>query len=73
MARAAHALAGSCGIFGLEGMRMLGLRLENLAEADAESLGVITSLEQELERGRPELERRLAARRQSGAEKADRA
>jgi HPt (histidine-containing phosphotransfer) domain-containing protein len=73
MARAAHALAGSCGIFGMESMRMLGLQLESLSEAGGESLGVIASLERELERGRPELERRLAALRQSGAEKADRA
>jgi len=32
-ARAAHSLAGSCGIFGLNEMRELGLRLEDQAEA----------------------------------------
>ncbi len=54
-ARAAHSLAGSCGIFGLGGMRRQALRLEEAARAGAWEVGhsLIEDLAQRFQAIRP--------------------
>jgi len=56
--RCAHSLAGSCGIFGVQTMRELGLRLEALAEQPGaqDFEGIIAQLEQLFARLRPLME-----------------
>jgi signal transduction histidine kinase/DNA-binding response OmpR family regulator/HPt (histidine-containing phosphotransfer) domain-containing protein len=58
-ARAAHSLAGSCGIFGLHTMRELGLRIEKeAATADSEAMSAMfVELENGFESVRRDLER----------------
>lgn len=56
--RAAHSLAGSCGIFGLEEMRKLALNLENQAvfEDSQKCEIILAGLEQQFAVMRPQLE-----------------
>ncbi len=63
MARAAHSLAGSCGIFGLHEMREIGLRIEREAPgADPASFGpMFQALRDRFEAVRPDLVRLRAA------------
>jgi signal transduction histidine kinase/DNA-binding response OmpR family regulator/HPt (histidine-containing phosphotransfer) domain-containing protein len=68
-ARAAHSLAGSCGIFGLHAMRELGLRIEKQADtADSETMSAMfRDLETGFETVRADLERLQAAAALAGS------
>ena len=60
LARSAHSLAGSCGIFGLHEMRARGLDFEAAVETEntsAEFVSLADALAQSFVAGRPELER----------------
>jgi PAS domain S-box-containing protein len=59
LARSAHSLAGSAGIFGLNDMRLLGLRLQELAEHGtlAGHAPLLLELENHFHAARPEVDR----------------
>jgi PAS domain S-box-containing protein len=55
----AHALAGSCGLFGLAAMRKLGLDLEELAEGTGDPLPLVRELNQHHTSATPLLQQEL--------------
>ncbi|MEI7728443.1 MAG: ATP-binding protein [Verrucomicrobiota bacterium] len=54
--RAAHSLAGSCGVFGLDAMRQLGLELEKMTEQEGDFTAVVLKLDAMFLAIRPRLE-----------------
>jgi len=61
-ARAAHSMAGSCGIFGLESMRKTALSLEDAVNhGSADVLPLVLQLKHHFQVARPALERLLAS------------
>ena len=66
-ARAAHSLAGSCSIFGMQDMREMALKLEDLAKTSDPKSGapLVAELHRSFQAARPELERLCAAARQA--------